>query len=168
MASRARPDVAKRPCSAPRASAPAIDDKTLRCRARRPQGGRLHSSARMVRNDRHPVVVWNHQRGPWVCRGFPSGSIRHGAPPARCAKACRLSHDEAFLGTIFIASYRDAIRAPDSNKRLAPYPPIAPAAVRGCVPDLPDVSITPDGTSFLSAILSAPDGALVGEGRLSD
>lgn len=78
-----------------------------------------------------------------------------------------VSPHEAFLATIFMASHREAIRRPDSNGRLAPCPPIAPTAVRGCLPDLPDVAITPDGTDFLSAILISPDGEWVGSGRIS-
>src|SRR5438552_6321728 len=68
---------------------------------------------------------------------------------------------------IFITSHRDAIRAPDSSGRPTQFLPIAPAAIRRRLPDLPDVSVTPDGEYLLSAVLISPDGELVDQGRIS-
>lgn len=70
------------------------------------------------------------------------------------------SHCEQFLATIFVPSQRDAIRTPQSKRRLAQFRPVTPAAVRRRLPHLPGVSVTPDGKNFLPAIPIFPNGEL--------
>lgn len=84
LASRSSPDVAIRCCSGP----PAIYYKTLRCRAQRPRGGRLHSAARWARKDPGLSAVQKNPH-PWVCRGFPKEL--HPAFGATCRMCHRAS-----------------------------------------------------------------------------
>jgi len=66
-----------------------------------------------------------------------------------------------------ITSHGDAISMPDSSGRRAQFPPLAPAAVWRRLPDLPNVSVTPDDKYFLPATLIYPDSELVGDGNVS-
>ena len=72
------------------------------------------------------------------------------------------THDKEFLAAVPVSAHGQAIGMPDSGAGLTQSRPVAPAAVRRGLPDLPDVAVASGGEDFLPAILISPDGELGG------
>jgi hypothetical protein len=72
------------------------------------------------------------------------------------------THDKEFLAAVPVSAYGQAIGMPDSGAGLTQSRPVAPAAVRRCLPDLPDVAVASSGEDFLPAILISPNDELGG------